>query len=137
MHASDSIMAGSGNTLESKYSFTEIPIQLTYLFKSDGAFQFGLAGGLSYGRLNLVNAYITDPNCIGLLLVSDKNAFPKFKDVFFANFSPSVSMRVNGSTSIGLIPQFKIALHSMVNNPDWIQQRPALIGLNVFLRKRF
>lgn len=137
LHASDSIMAGKGNTLESKYSFTEIPIQLSYLFKTDGDFQFGLTGGFSYGRLNLVNAYLTDPSCVGLLLADGKDAFPKFKDVFFASFSPNVSMRLNSSASIGLMPQFKIGLHSMVDNQNWIQQRPALIGLNVFLRKRF
>jgi hypothetical protein len=137
MHASDSIIAGAGNTLENKYSFTEVPIQLSYLFKSDGAFQFGLSAGLSYGRLNLVSAYITDPSCIGILLVNDKDAFPKFRDVFFANFSPSVAMRINPSVALGLMPQFKMSLNSMVDNPDWVQQRPSLIGLNVFLRKRF
>ena len=136
-HATDSIIVGEGNSLESKYSFTEIPIQLSYLFKSDRKVQFALTAGLSYGRLNLVNAYLTDPNCIGLLLADDKDAFPKFKDVFFASFSPSLSVRMNSSASIGLMPQFKMALHSMIDNPDWIQQRPALVGLNVYLRKRF
>ena len=137
MHASDSIISGSGNLLENKYSFTEIPIQLTYLFKGDGKFQFGLGAGFSYGRLNLVNAYHIDPSCIGLLIVNDKNAFPQFRDVFFASFSPSLAMRLNSSAAIGLMPQFKMALHSMVDNPDWIQQRPNLIGLNLFLKKRF
>jgi hypothetical protein len=137
MHASDSIISGSGNLLENKYSFTEIPIQLTYLFKGDGKFQFGLGAGFSYGRLNLVNAYHIDPSCIGLLIVNDKNAFPQFRDVFFASFSPSLAMRINSSAAIGLMPQFKMALHSMVDNPDWIQQRPNLIGLNLFLKKQF
>lgn len=137
VHASDSIISGNGNLLENKYSFTEIPFQLTYLFKGDGKFQFGLGAGVSYGRLNLVNAYHIDPSCIGLLIVNDKNAFPQFRDVFFASFSPSVAMRINNSSSVGLMPQFKMALHSMVDNPDWIQQKPSLIGLNLFLRKRF
>jgi hypothetical protein len=48
-----------------------------------------------------------------------------------------VAMRINSSVSLGLMPQFKMSLNSMVDNPDWVQQRPSLIGLHVFLRKRF
>ncbi|MCG9881476.1 MAG: PorT family protein, partial [Bacteroidia bacterium] len=137
MHRSDSIITGSSNTYENRYSFTEIPIQISYHFRSDNNIQFSLGAGLSYARLNLVNVLMPDPTCIGLLNVTDKDAFPKFRDVFFASFNPSVSYKINSGVSIGFMPSFRMSLQNMVDNKDWIAQRPSMAGINIFLRKKF
>lgn len=137
MHSSDSIISGNSNTYENRYSFTEIPLQISYHFRSDNSFQFSLGAGISYARLNVVNVLMPDPSCIGLLNITDKNAFPKFKDVFFASFNPSLSYKINSGVSLGLMPSFKMSLQNMVDNKDWIAQRPNMVGLNIFLRKKF
>jgi hypothetical protein len=137
INLSDSIIAGNSNTLENKYSFTEIPLWVGYQFPSDGSVHFELMGGLSYGRLNLVNAYMTDPGCIGILVVNDKESFPQFQNVFFASIAPSVSYKINSSVELGLMPNLKFGLNNMVKNEQWIQQKPALLGINFTLRKHF
>ena len=137
VNLNDSIIAGNANTLENKYSFTEIPLWVGYQFKSEADVHIELMGGISYGRLNLVNAYMTDPGCIGILVVNDKESFPQFKNVFFASFAPSVVFKLNSSVELGIMPNAKIALNNMVKNDQWVQQRPALIGLNFSLRKHF
>jgi|LauGreDrversion4_1035100.scaffolds.fasta_scaffold05558_6 hypothetical protein len=137
VNLNDSIVAGNANTLENKYSFTEIPLWVGYQFKSEVDVHIELMGGVSYGRLNLVNAYMTDPGCIGILVVNDKESFPQFKNVFFANFAPSVMFKLNSSVELGIMPNAKISLSNMVKNEQWVQQRPALIGLNFSLRKHF
>jgi hypothetical protein len=137
VNLNDSIIAGNANTLENKYSFTEIPIWVGYQFSSEADVHIELLGGVSFGRLNLVNAYMTDPGCIGILVVNDKESFPKFKNVFFASLAPSVVFKLNSSVELGIMPNAKISLSNMVKNDQWIQQSPALIGLNFTLRKHF
>jgi len=94
-------------------------------------------GGLSYARLNLVSAYMPDPGCIGMLVVNDKASFPTFKNVFFLGIAPALSFQINSSVDVGGMLSAKVALNSMVDNSNWIQQKPASAGLNFFLRKRF
>ncbi|MCF8426440.1 MAG: outer membrane beta-barrel protein [Bacteroidia bacterium] len=137
VNPNDSIIAGSSNTLENKYSFTEIPLLVTYQFFRESNVHLELTGGVSYGRLNLVNAYMPDPGCIGILVATDKSSFPEFKNVFFASFAPSVAFDLNSSVALGLMPNVKVSMTSMVNNPNWIQQRPYSMGLGFFLRKKF
>jgi hypothetical protein len=137
VNANDSIVAGSSNTLENKYSFTEIPVLVTYQFFRESNVHLELTAGVSYGRLNLVNAYMPDPGCIGILVATDKSSFPEFKNVFFASFAPSVAFDINSSVALGLMPNVKVSMTSMVNNPNWIQQRPYSMGLGFFLRKKF
>lgn len=137
VNLNDSIIAGNANTLENKYSFTEIPIWVGYQFSSEADVHIELLGGVSFGRLNLVNAYMTDPGCVGILVVNDKESFPKFKNVFFASLAPSVVFKLNSSVELGIMPNAKISLSNMVKNDQWIQQNPALIGLNFTLRKHF
>lgn len=133
----DSIVQGTANSYENKYSFTEIPLYVTYQFPSEGRVHFELMGGLSFGKLNLVNAYMPDPGCIGVLVVNDKASFPEFTNVFFASLAPNVSFKLNSSVDLGVMPNIKASLNSMVKNEQWIQQKPWLVGLGVYLRKRF
>jgi hypothetical protein len=137
VNANDSIVVGSSNSLENKYSFTEIPVLVTYQFFRESNVHLELTAGVSYGRLNLVNAYMPDPGCIGILVATDKSSFPEFKNVFFASFAPSVAFDINSSVALGLMPNVKVSVTSMVNNPNWIQQRPYSMGLGFFLRKKF
>lgn len=137
MNANDSIVAGSTNSFENKYSFTEIPLWLGYQFPSERKAHFELMGGISYARLNLVSAYMPDPSGVGMLIVDDKNAFPGFKNVVFAGIAPGVTFKINSSVELGGLLHAKMALNSMVDNEGWIQQKPVAIGLNFFLRKRF
>jgi hypothetical protein len=137
MNANDSIISGPGNSYENKYSFTEIPLWLGYQFPSDKKVHLELMGGVSYGRLNLVSAYMPDPGCIGMLVINDKSSFPTFKNVFFLGIAPAVSFNINSSVDVGGMISAKVALNSMVDNSNWIQQKPASTGVNLFLRKRF
>jgi hypothetical protein len=133
----DSIVVGSANSYENKYSFTEIPLYVSYHFPSESRVSFELMGGLSFGKLNLVNAYMPDPGCIGVLVVNDKASFPEFTNVFFASLAPSVAFKMNSSVDLGIMPSIKASLNSMVKNEEWIQQKPWLVGLGVYLRRRF
>lgn len=137
LHKQDSIIVGSTYALENKYSLTEFPVYVGYNIANNEDWNIDLNVGMSYGRLNLVNAYMPDPSCVGLLIASDKNAFPQFKNVWFANIAPSVSWNINARASVGLMPHLRLGLNNMVDNPDWISQKPWSAGLNLFLRKRF
>lgn len=137
LHKQDSIIVGSTYALENKYSFTEFPVYLGYKISEQEDWNVDLNIGISYGRLNLVNAYMPDPSCVGLLIANDKNSFPKFKNVWFANLAPSISWNINARASVGLMPHLRIGINNMVDNPDWISQKPWSAGLNLFLRKRF
>ncbi|OYU96947.1 MAG: hypothetical protein CFE21_01270 [Bacteroidetes bacterium B1(2017)] len=137
VNLNDSIIVGKTNSYENKYSFTEIPLWVGYQFKSESSFHFELMAGASFGKLNLVNVYMPDPGCIGILVANDRESFPQFKNVIFANVSPSFVYSANSSVEIGASPTGKFALNSMVQNTGWIQQRPISYGLNFFLRKRF
>jgi hypothetical protein len=137
LHKQDSIIVGSTYALENKYSLTEFPIYVGYNIANNEDWNIDLNVGMSYGRLNLVNAYMPDPSCVGLLIASDKNAFPQFKNVWFANIAPSVSWNINARASVGLMPHLRLGLNNMVDNQDWISQKPWSAGLNLFLRKRF
>jgi hypothetical protein len=137
VNLNDSIVVGSAISFENKYSFTEIPLYVTYQFPSERRVHFELMGGVSFGKLNLVNVYMPDPACVGVLVANDKASFPEFKNVFFATLAPNVSFKLNSSVDLGLMPNIKASLNTMVKNDQWIQQRPWLVGLGVYLRKRF
>jgi hypothetical protein len=137
LHPTDSIIEGHVKTLENKYSFTEIPIWLTYSFRTDKKVGFDFMIGYSFALLTSVNAYMPDPGCVGLLNVNDKASFPTIKGTSFINFAPAVNYRINNTVQLGLMPQFKLGLSSIIDNSNWIQEKPIAMGLNFYLRKRF
>lgn len=136
-HPADSVIVGTTFSLENKYSFTEFPVLVGYKALNNESWSLDVIAGVSYGKLNLVNVYMPDPSCIGLLMASDKDAFPKFKNVWFGNFSTSVNWHVNTTVSVGFMPHVRVGLNNMVDNADWIGQRPISTGANLILRKRF
>lgn len=137
LHPSDSIIEGHVKTLVNKFSFTEIPIWITYSIHTDRTIGFDLMVGYSFAFLTSVNAYMPDPACVGLLNVNDKNSFPFLKGSSFVNFAPAVNYKINQSVQLGLMPQFKLGLSSVIDNKNWIQEKPMAVGLNFYLRKRF
>lgn len=137
MHPTDSIGDGTQYVVQNKYSFTEIPLLVTYKASKGQLVDVEVQAGVSYAILNLVHAYMPDPSCIGLLEITDKNDFPKLKNVFFASLAPSIGFKVNNAVTLGAMPFIKVALTGMVDNEQWIQQKPWFVGLNLFIRKRF
>ncbi len=137
MHPTDSIEAGTQRVLQNKYSFTEVPLLLTYKVLKGQSLDVEVQAGVSYAILNLVNAYMPDPTCVGLLEVTDKNDFPKLKNMLFVSLAPSIGYKLNNALTLGAMPVIKVSLTGMVDNDNWIQQKPWFVGLNLFIRKRF
>lgn len=137
MHQSDSIVTGALYNTKNKYSFTEIPVWLGYKIARGEHWGIDLNVGMSYGKLNLVNAYIPDQSCIGLMVVSDKASFPTYKNMWFANIAPAATWQMNSMLDVGAMPQLRLGLNNMVGSDNWIGQKPWSVGLNIFLRKRF
>ncbi len=137
LHPTDSIIEGHVKTAVNKYSFTEIPIWITYSILTDKKIGFDFMLGYSFAFLTSVNAYMPDPAMVGLLNVNDKNSFPFLKGSSFINIAPAVNYRINNSVQLGLMPQFKLGLSSVIDNKNWIQEKPIAVGLNFYLRKRF
>jgi hypothetical protein len=137
LHNADSIVVGATYTTKNKYSFTEIPVWIGYKISRGENLGFDLNLGVSYGKLNLVNAYLPDQSCIGLMVVSDKASFPVYKNMWFLNIAPAVTWQMNSMLDVGLMPQLRVGMNNMVSAESWIGQRPWSAGLNLFLRKRF
>lgn len=137
LHPTDSIIEGHVKTAVNKYSFTEIPIWITYSILTDKKVGFDFMLGYSFAFLTSVNAYMPDPAMVGLLTVNDKTSFPFLKGSSFINIAPAVNYRINNTVQLGLMPQFKLGLSSVIDNKNWIQEKPMAIGINFYLRKRF
>jgi hypothetical protein len=137
LHPTDSIIEGHVKTAVNKYSFTEIPIWVTYSILTDKKVGFDFMLGYSFAFLTSVNAYMPDPAMVGLLTVNDKTSFPFLKGSSFINIAPAVTYRINNTVQLGLMPQFKLGLSSVIDNKNWIQEKPMAIGINFYLRKRF
>ncbi len=137
LHNSDSIVVGATYSTKNKYSFTEIPVWIGYKLFRGQNIGFDLNLGASFGKLNLVNAYLPDQSCVGLMVVSDKASFPTYKNMWFLNVAPAVTWQMNTMLDVGLMPQLRVGMNNMVSAENWIGQRPWSIGLNIFLRKRF
>jgi hypothetical protein len=137
LHPTDSIIEGHVKTAVNKYSFTEIPIWITYSILTDKKIGFDFMLGYSFAFLTSVNAYMPDPALVGLLTVNDKTSFPFLKGSSFINIAPAVTYRINNTVQLGLMPQFKLGLSSVIDNKNWIQEKPMAIGINFYLRKRF
>jgi hypothetical protein len=137
LHNTDSIIVGATYSTKNKYSFTEIPVWIGYKLFRGQYIGLDLNLGVSYGKLNLVNAYLPDQSCVGLMVISDKASFPTYKNMWFLNVAPAVTWQMNTMLDVGLMPQLRVGINNMVSAENWIGQRPWSVGLNLFLRKRF
>jgi hypothetical protein len=120
-----------------KYTWTEIPLFITYSLPRKGRLGLDLVAGASYGIITGVDASYVSYDNVGLLTMKDKNSFPGVKNNVFVHFNPVVSCRVTDLVSIGLAPTFKYSLTSITANEAWVKQNPYFIGLSLSLRRKF
>lgn len=137
LHATDSVVNGTTRSLENTYSYTEIPVQVTYILGSKSKINAEFHAGVSYALIGSVNTYMPDASCIGFMQIADRNQFPEFKHVWMAFGGIGASYKINSGLFIGANLFGKTALNSMVGNNRWIQQTPYMAGINLFIRKRF
>jgi hypothetical protein len=134
----DSVISGSGNVSELNYSFTEIPIFVTYKLLETQKFEIALQSGIGVGFLTGVNTYIIGNKNVGVYEINNKNDYPTFKNTLFFSFQPQFCYNTNApGVSIGLMPIFKSSFVNIVNDENWIKQYPYNLSFNIFIRKRF
>lgn len=138
-HNSDTITTGGSYTAELKYSYTEIPLFVTYKAFENQKFEIALQSGIGLGIITGVNTYIISTDNIGIYEVNGKDDFPKIKNTLFFTFQPQVmyNLPANPGVSIGCMPTVKASLTNIISEESWIKQYPYSFGLNVFIRKRF
>ncbi|MFI5221243.1 MAG: outer membrane beta-barrel protein [Bacteroidia bacterium] len=133
----DSITSGNSNSYRIKYTWTEIPLLITYTFFQKKKFDFEITTGVSYAFISGVDAAYVSYDNVGVLILTDKDAFPGIKNNFFFHFYPSVSYHISEKISIGVVPTFKMSITSITGNDNWVQQYPYFIGISGTLRKKF
>ena len=138
IYFNDTITTGNTNSTTLKYSFTEIPLFITYKAIETQKFELALQTGLGIGFVTGINTYIINTNNIGVYEVTNKDDFPAFKNTLFFSFQPQFTYNLNSpSVSVGLMPIIKTSITNIVNDENWLKQYPYNISVNVFLRKRF
>jgi hypothetical protein len=138
IYFNDTITTGNTNSTTLKYSFTEIPLFITYKAIETQKFELALQTGLGIGFVTGINTYIINTNNIGVYEVTNKDDFPAFKNTLFFSFQPQFTYNLNSpGVSIGLMPIIKTSLTNIVNDENWLKQYPYNMSVNVFLRKRF
>ena len=137
MATGSQIINGNSNTNHIKYTWTEIPITLTYSFSHKNKFGIELTAGLSYAIITKVDAAYVSYDNVGVLIVNDENRFPGIRNNFFAQFNPSVTYKVNDLVTIGASPTFKYSLTSITANENWVNQNPYFFGFCASIQRRF
>ena len=129
---------GNTNSTTLKYSFTEIPLLITYKALENQKIELALQTGLGIGFVTGINTYIINTNNIGVYEVTNKDDFPAFKNTLFFSFQPQFTYNLNSpGVSVGLMPIIKTSLTNIVNDENWLKQYPYNMSFNLFLRKRF
>jgi hypothetical protein len=138
IYYNDTITTGNTNSTTLKYSFTEIPLFITYKAIETQKFELALQTGLGIGFVTGINTYIINTNNIGVYEVTNKDDFPAFKNTLFFSFQPQFTYNLNSpGVSVGLMSIIKTSLTNIVNDENWLKQYPYNLSMNVFLRKRF
>jgi len=138
IYFNDTITVGNSNSASLKYSFTEIPLFITYKAIEKQNFELAIQTGLGIGFITGINTFIINSNNIGVYEVTNKNDFPAFKNTLFFSFQPQFTYNLNSpGVSVGLMPIIKTSLTNIVIDENWLKQYPYNISMNVFLRKRF
>lgn len=138
IYFNDTITVGNSNSASLKYSFTEIPLFITYKAIEKQNFELAIQTGLGIGFITGINTFIINSNNIGVYEVTNKNDFPAFKNTLFFSFQPQFTYNLNSpGVSVGLMPIIKTSLTNIVSDENWLKQYPYNISMNVFLRKRF
>ncbi len=138
IYFNDTITTGNTNSSTLKYSFTEIPLFITYKAIETQKFELAFQTGLGVGFVTGINTYIINSNNIGVYEVTNKDDFPAFKNTLFFSFQPQFTYNLNSpGVSVGLMPIIKTSLTNIVNDENWLKQYPYNMSFNLFLRKRF
>lgn len=138
IYFNDTITTGNTNSANLKYSFTEIPLFITYKAIETQKFELAFQTGLGIGFVTGINTYIINTNNIGVYEVTNKDDYPAFKNTIFFSFQPQFTYNLNSpGVSVGLMPIIKTSLTNIVNDENWLKQYPYNMSVNVFLRKRF
>jgi hypothetical protein len=134
----DTILSGNSNVKSLNYSYTEIPIFVTYKILETPKFELAAQTGLGIGFLTGINTYIIAENNVGVYEISNKNDFPAFKNTLFFTFQPQFTYNLSApGVSIGFMPIIKTSLTNIVSDEKWLKQYPYNMSFNLFLRKRF
>lgn len=134
----DTILSGNNNVKSLKYSYTEIPIFVTYKILETPKFELAAQTGLGIGFLTGINTYIIAENNVGVYEISNKNDYPAFKNTLFFTFQPQFTYNLSApGVSIGFMPIIKTSLTNIVSDEKWLKQYPYNMSFNLFLRKRF
>jgi hypothetical protein len=138
IYYNDTILAGSNNSKSLKYSFTEIPIYVTYKVLETPKFELAAQTGLGIGFLTGINTYVIAQNNVGVYEISNKNDYPAFKNTLFFTFQSQFTYNLSApGVSIGFMPIIKTSLTNIVSDEKWLKQYPYNMSFNLFLRKRF
>lgn len=134
----DTILSGNNNVKSLKYSYTEIPIFVTYKILETPKFELAAQTGLGIGFLTGINTYVIAQNNVGVYEISNKNDYPAFKNTLFFTFQPQFTYNLSApGVSIGFMPVIKTSLTNIVSDEKWLKQYPYNMSFNLFLRKRF
>jgi hypothetical protein len=138
IYFNDTITVGNSNSTSLKYSFTEIPLFITYKVLETQKFELAFQTGLGIGFVTGINTYIINSNNIGVYEITNKDDFPAFKNTLFFSFQPQFTYNLNSpGVSVGIMPIIKTSLTNIVSDENWLKQYPYNMSMNVFLRKRF
>ena len=138
IYRNDSITAGNNFVKSLKYSYTEIPIYVTYKILESPKFELAAQTGLGIGFLTGINTYVIAQNNVGVYEISNKNDYPAFKNTLFFTFQPQFTYNLSApGVSIGFMPVIKTSLTNIVSDEKWLKQYPYNMSFNLFLRKRF
>lgn len=138
IYVNDTITSGNNNIKALKYSYTEIPIYVTYKILETPKFELAAQTGLGIGFLTGINTYVIAQNNVGVYEISNKNDYPAFKNTLFFTFQPQFTYNLSAhGVSIGFMPVIKTSLTNIVSDEKWLKQYPYNMSFNLFLRKRF
>ncbi len=138
IYFNDTITVGNSNSNSLRYSFTEIPLFISYKALETQKFELAFQTGLGIGFVTGINTYIINTNNIGVYEVTNKDDFPAFKNTLFFSFQPQFTYNLNSpGVSVGFMTIIKTSLTNIVNDENWLKQYPYNVSMNLFLRKRF
>lgn len=133
----DTITAGNLLSNRIKYSWTEIPLFVTYRFTPQKRLGIEVRAGISYAIIGTVDASMVGQDNIGVLVMKSQESFPVFTNSLFAQAYAGISYKLNETVSLNAMPYFKYSLTSMIKSENWVQQYPWMVGMSLGLRKSF
>lgn len=136
LYKNDSIVAGNTFRSEIRYSWTEIPLSFHYQTRLSNRFNLHVQTGISYAILANADVSMVNYDNIGVLIINGKDDFPGFRNNIMLQGGIGILWQLNNTVHLNFQPHFRAALNNMVENSNWVEQRPVLPGLQFGLYKR-